>query len=336
MFEKKLMLAGLKALLVSLFLTPVFRDIFRCYNVVDRPGRRKVHAYPIPRVGGIPIACAYLFTLAGLFGPESPLSGSFASAMIPGAALIFLTGLVDDFFNLSPRVKLAGQILPAVAVFAGGLRIGPIGGTVLPLWLNFGLTVFWLLLTTNALNLIDGLDGLCGGLGLIGALTFVAAGAMRGQASLVWVALPLAAALVGFLFHNFHPATVFLGDSGADDRVPAGLFRADLDGKGRGSGGAGVAVDGAGGASGGPDIVDCAPVAEGPAYLCGRPGTYSPQAARPAPFGTGCGAGHVDGCDVRGLFRGADGKPDAAPGSRCSGGGLCGMRDPFRRRSAVP
>jgi len=215
MIESKLMLAGLKAFIACLFLTPIIRDVFRAYNVVDRPGRRKVHAYPIPRVGGVPIAAAWVFTLVALFGPDSPLAGSRASAILPGAAIIFLTGLLDDFFNLQPRVKLLGQIAAAAAVFAAGLRLGPVEDVTLPLWLNFGVTVLWLLLTTNALNLIDGLDGLCAGMGLIGALTFFAAGIVRGQTGLVWVSFPLVASLVGFLVHNFNPATVFLGDSGA-------------------------------------------------------------------------------------------------------------------------
>jgi UDP-GlcNAc:undecaprenyl-phosphate GlcNAc-1-phosphate transferase len=215
MIERRLMLAGLKAFIVCLFLTPIVRDIFRSYNVVDRPGRRKVHAYPIPRVGGVPLAAAWLFTLVALFGPDSPISGSRASALLPGAAIIFLTGLLDDFFSLEPWIKLLGQIAAGAAVFAAGLRLGPVEGVTLPLWLNCGIAIFWLLLTTNALNLIDGLDGLCAGLGLVGALTFFAAGIMRSQTGLVWVSLPLVGALLGFLFHNFNPATVFLGDSGA-------------------------------------------------------------------------------------------------------------------------
>jgi UDP-GlcNAc:undecaprenyl-phosphate GlcNAc-1-phosphate transferase len=215
MIDGKLGMAGLRAFLVALFLTPIVRDVFRSYNVVDRPGRRKVHAYPIPRVGGIPIAAAYVFTLAGLFGQDSQLPGSRASALLPGATIIFLTGLFDDFFNLRPRVKLLGQIAAAAAVFAAGLRLGPIDGVTLPVWLNGCITILWLLLTTNALNLIDGLDGLCAGAGLIGAFTFLTAGMLRGQVGLVWVSLPLVTALLGFLFHNFNPATVFLGDSGA-------------------------------------------------------------------------------------------------------------------------
>ena len=215
MIGSKLLLAGLKAFIVALFLTPIMRYVFRSYNVVDRPGRRKVHAYAIPRVGGVPIAVAFVFTLAALFGQYSQISGSRASALIPGAAIIFLTGLLDDFFDLRPSVKLLGQIAAACTVFVYGLRLGPIEGVTLPVPVNCAITVFWLLLTTNALNLIDGLDGLCAGMGVIGALTFLAAGLMRDQAGLVWVSLLLAAALAGFLLHNFNPATVFLGDSGA-------------------------------------------------------------------------------------------------------------------------
>src|SRR5438045_9496208 len=107
-------LAGSKAFLISLILTPVVRDVFRAYNVVDRPGRRKVHAYPIPRVGGIPIAAGYLIAILQL--PDTAMPHVWA--LLPGAAAIFLTGLIDDFFNLKPVVKLSGQVGAALLASA--------------------------------------------------------------------------------------------------------------------------------------------------------------------------------------------------------------------------
>jgi UDP-GlcNAc:undecaprenyl-phosphate GlcNAc-1-phosphate transferase len=210
-----LLVACSKAFVFSVALTPIARDIFRSYNVVDRPGRRKVHAYPIPRVGGIPIAIAYLVGLNSLRGPGSVFPLHWLQTILSGAAIVFLTGLIDDFVNLRPVVKLAGQIIAAVAAFANGLSIDRIGAIALPVWASLPLTVFWLLLATNALNLIDGLDGLCCGIAFWASLAFFAVGITHGNPALAYTALPLAAALLGFLVFNFNPATVFLGDSGA-------------------------------------------------------------------------------------------------------------------------
>ena len=213
--DNSLLRGGLKAFAVSVLLTPVLRDVFRAYNVVDRPGHRRLHAYPVPRIGGIPIAAAYAFGLYSLSNSGIDL-GFPLWKLLPGAGVVFLTGLLDDFFTLRPAVKLTGQILAALLIFWNGLHLGTLGaGSVLPVWLDLPLTVFWLLLTTNALNLIDGLDGLCAGVGLVATLTLFGAAILYGNQPLMYATLPLACALVGFLFYNVNPATVFLGDSGA-------------------------------------------------------------------------------------------------------------------------
>jgi UDP-GlcNAc:undecaprenyl-phosphate/decaprenyl-phosphate GlcNAc-1-phosphate transferase len=211
----KLWLAASKAFLISLVATPIVRDIFRAYNVVDRPGRRKVHAYPIPRVGGIPIAAGYAIALLSLVTEGSAMPGDWVWKLLPGATVIFMTGLIDDFFNLRPVVKLLGEIAVAGTAYVFGLRIQGFGGHSAPDWLSLPLTVFWLLLAMNAQNLIDGLDGLCAGIGFFATVTFVCAGLIQDNSALVSLALPLSGALVGFLFYNYNPATVFLGDSGA-------------------------------------------------------------------------------------------------------------------------
>lgn len=211
----RLMVACGKAFIFSVALTPIVRDVFRSYNVVDRPGRRKVHAYPIPRVGGIPIAIAYVIALNSLRGPGSVFPLHWLQTILSGTAIVFLTGLIDDFLNIQPVVKLAGQIAAAVVAFANGLSIDHVGATALPVWLSLPLTVFWLLLTTNALNLIDGLDGLSAGMALWATLAFFVVGITHENTVLAYTALPLAGALLGFLVFNFNPATVFLGDSGA-------------------------------------------------------------------------------------------------------------------------
>jgi UDP-GlcNAc:undecaprenyl-phosphate GlcNAc-1-phosphate transferase len=212
--EGELLWASIKAFLIALVLTPILRDISRIYNIVDRPGQRKVHAHPTPRIGGIPIAIAYTLSLVS-FTTSSGTLGVPTWKLLPGAALVFLTGLLDDFFDLRPAYKLAGQTAAALVVFWGGLRVDNLAQSPLPLWLNLPLTVFWLLLATNALNLIDGLDGLCAGIGLVATLTLFGAAMLRENAPLAHATLPLAGALLGFLCYNVNPATVFLGDSGA-------------------------------------------------------------------------------------------------------------------------
>jgi UDP-GlcNAc:undecaprenyl-phosphate GlcNAc-1-phosphate transferase len=208
-----LWMAG-KAFLIAIVLTPIVRDIFRSYNVVDRPGKRKVHAYPIPRVGGIAIAVAYGVTLLTAPVAEAAAAPS-AWKLLPAAALVFLTGLLDDFFSLKPVFKIVGLVVAASLVFFSGLHIGDLAGQSVPVWLDYPLTVFWLLLTSNALNLIDGLDGLCAGMGLAATLTLFAAAFLRHNLPLAHATFPLAGALLGFLWYNISPATVFLGDSGA-------------------------------------------------------------------------------------------------------------------------
>ncbi|HEY9141166.1 MAG TPA: MraY family glycosyltransferase [Bryobacteraceae bacterium] len=208
-----LWMAG-KAFLIAIVLTPLVRDLFRSYHMVDRPGKRKVHIYPIPRVGGIAIAIAYGVALLTAPAAETAAAPSVWK-LLPGAALVFLTGLLDDFFSLKPVFKIAGLVAAASLVFFSGLHVGGLGGQPVAVWLDYLLTVFWLLLTSNALNLIDGLDGLCAGMGLVATLTLFGAAMLRHNLPLAHATFPLVGALLGFLCYNISPATVFLGDSGA-------------------------------------------------------------------------------------------------------------------------
>src|SRR5215831_2062298 len=126
-----------RAFLIALVLTPIVRDIFRSYNVVDRPGRRKVHAYPIPRVGGIPIAIAYFISLITFNTNAESLDFTLPVwQILPGAGIIFLTGILDDFFNLPPLYKLGGQIAAVLMVFFNGVRIETIAKVSMPFWLS--------------------------------------------------------------------------------------------------------------------------------------------------------------------------------------------------------
>jgi UDP-GlcNAc:undecaprenyl-phosphate GlcNAc-1-phosphate transferase len=210
-----LWMAG-KAFFIALILTPIIRDISRSFNVVDRPGQRKVHVHPVPRVGGVAIAISYGLSLIVISGVDRPWSTGLAPwKVIPGAAIAFLVGLLDDLFSLKPILKLAGLIVAACVALQSGLHVGYVFHEDLPVWIDYPLTVFWLVLASNALNLIDGLDGLCAGMGLLSTLTLFTAAMLHNDLPLAYATFPLAGALLGFLCYNLHPATVFLGDSGA-------------------------------------------------------------------------------------------------------------------------
>jgi UDP-GlcNAc:undecaprenyl-phosphate GlcNAc-1-phosphate transferase len=214
--REPLWMAGV-AFVIALVLTPIIRDIFLSYRVVDRPGHRKTHPHPIPRSGGIAIAIAYGISLMWASRSNGPLSSSGLEAwqLIPAASVVLLTGLLDDLFSLKPLLKLAGLTAAASVAFWSGVHIGAVADHALPLWLDFPATVFWLLLTSNALNLIDGVDGLCAGMGFLASFTLFAAALWNGNLALASLTAALAGALLGFLCHNINPATAFLGDSGA-------------------------------------------------------------------------------------------------------------------------
>jgi UDP-GlcNAc:undecaprenyl-phosphate GlcNAc-1-phosphate transferase len=211
---------GFRAFIVSLVLTPICRDVFRSYGVVDQPdAARKVHRYPTPRVGGLAIAIAYLVAYV-LVRPEegSPLAQqlSLVWRLLPGAALAFAIGLLDDLFNLRAWIKLVGQLAAAGLACVGGVRILSVGGaSANEAWWNIPVTILWLLACMNAFNLVDGLDGLAAGVGLFATLTVFTAAMMQHNMVLAVATFPLAGALLAFLCYNFNPATIFLGDSGS-------------------------------------------------------------------------------------------------------------------------
>jgi len=204
---------------ITVVLTPILRDVFRSFKVVDQPDqKRKVHVYPIPRVGGIAIAIAYFvaFQLVRL-SDGRPLERELVlvSHILPAGVLVFLTGLIDDFFGLKPWQKFIGQFAAAALACWAGVQISFVGNHPIPEIWSVSLTIGWLVVCTNAFNLVDGLDGLATGVGLFATLTIFIAALIQGNEPLAYATLPLAGCLLGFLCFNFNPATVFLGDCGS-------------------------------------------------------------------------------------------------------------------------
>ena len=215
-----LLLLAFCTFLFALIYTPLCRDLFRKLGVFDHPDAdRKIHNQPIPRVGGIAMALAlgstYLVTLL-LRGWLKPIPGlDLAWRVLPGACIVFLTGLLDDWITLRPWQKFLGQLLGSGWAYFAGLQVSGMAGFHAQHWLSLPLTLFWLVLCTNAFNLIDGVDGLATGVGLFATLTMVLAAFLQNNLALAAVTLPLAGFLLGFLRYNFNPANVFLGDSGS-------------------------------------------------------------------------------------------------------------------------
>ncbi len=212
---------GVFAFLASLILTPVIRDYFLRFGIVDLPDHtRKLHADPVPRIGGIAILLSYFLAfLATAFGFLSfdfliPHDAKLAAGIAGAVCVIFLCGLVDDLFGLKPWQKLAAELAASGIAYWGGVQIH-FRGQPLDGWLALPLTLLWLVACTNAFNLIDGMDGLAAGVGLFATITTLIAALTHQNMGLVIATMPLAGCLLGFLRYNFNPASVFLGDCGA-------------------------------------------------------------------------------------------------------------------------
>ena len=215
-------LAFILAVGVALFITPVVIGLANKTGALDKPDPRKVHKKPIPRIGGLAIFSAFVIaTLAAVFFSDIEIEIQFEIVgLIISGTLMMAVGLIDDYKNLPAKVKLLGQIIAAaVLVIIFDVRIDfitdPFGDYIYLEWLAIPATLFWLVGITNTVNLIDGLDGLAAGVSAIAAITILLV-ALEDNILLVAVlTAALAGAAVGFLFYNFNPACIFMGDSGA-------------------------------------------------------------------------------------------------------------------------
>jgi UDP-GlcNAc:undecaprenyl-phosphate GlcNAc-1-phosphate transferase len=204
----------------ALLLVPLVWRLALRFGLIDQPDERKIHQTPIPRLGGVGVWLAFMLALGAVAWWIQPLPhGQALSGILAGGALLFLLGLLDDLFQLSPYVKLAGQLLAASVAFVLGVQINTLdlpGSAMLVLnGLSFPITVLWLVGVTNSLNFIDGVDGLAGGVITMSALTLAVVAGFTHQPLAALLATLLAGANLGFLVFNFHPARIFMGDSGA-------------------------------------------------------------------------------------------------------------------------
>jgi len=203
------------ALAITLIATPLVKKLAIAWGVVDQPDHRKVHTRIMPRMGGLAIYLAFAVCFF-LFVPQT----SEALGIFIGGTIIVLTGMLDDKYQLSPKMKMLGQLIAAIVVISFGLRVEFINlpfddDQVYFAWLSIPVTIFWLVGVTNAVNLIDGLDGLAAGVSGIAITATMIMAFLMGNSLAIILSIILLGAVIGFLFFNFHPAKIFMGDTGA-------------------------------------------------------------------------------------------------------------------------
>jgi len=212
------------AFLFSLVLTPLLAKLGRRFGAVDEPNERKVHSGQIARCGGVGIFVSFLLTLAvsSLFFKTSVSNllvfTNQTALLLLGALIVFGIGLVDDFHRLGSPIKFLFHILGATVAFFGGLKIGHVDMLGLNLqlgMLSYIVTVFWFVLFINAVNLIDGLDGLAGGITFFACAVMTILSIIKGNFLIAMFFAALGGSTLGFLRYNFNPASIFLGDSGS-------------------------------------------------------------------------------------------------------------------------
>lgn len=198
----------------AMLIIPVRMIAFK-FGWYAKENNRTVHHGNIPRIGGVAIFLAFIGCSFYLIRDIQNFKG-----LLIGAAIIFVFGFLDDILDLKPLYKVVGQFLAATAViFIGKVALTTINlpfGIVLDFdILSYIVTYFWIIGITNAVNLIDGLDGLAGGFSIIVLLTICLLGNQVGQTAMIPICLILAGSTMGFLFYNFHPAKIFMGDCGS-------------------------------------------------------------------------------------------------------------------------
>jgi UDP-GlcNAc:undecaprenyl-phosphate/decaprenyl-phosphate GlcNAc-1-phosphate transferase len=214
------------ALVVGLVGTPLAIRLARRLNVVDKPGGRRIHDQPVPLLGGLGIMLGIVVAVA----PNLPFTHDDYAAILVGAVLISALGAIDDYADgISPPLKFLGQAGCAVIPVSQGVTIDhvtlPFIDPVSLGWVQYPITIVFIVAVANIVNFADGMDGLAAGLCLISAATFCALALSLDRYAAATLAAAVAGACLGFLPWNFHPAKIFMGDAGS---LPLGFLLASM------------------------------------------------------------------------------------------------------------
>ena len=204
----QILLIFLTALTFSVLGTPVARRLALHTGVVDAPSARKIHSAPVPLLGGAAIYAAFVI---GLIVLGNRFYIRELVGIVLGATLVSLFGLADDRWGMHAYLKLGGQLLAGVVLILGGTQVQLFAQP----WVNWAVTLLWTVGITNALNLLDNMDGLSGGIATVAAAFFLLLAAMSRQFLVGAMAAALIGACIGFLRYNLNPATIFMGDTGS-------------------------------------------------------------------------------------------------------------------------
>lgn len=207
--------------LLGVFIVPLVIAFSKKKGLVDNPGGRKIHEHPVSRIGGVAIWVSTMLTFLLLVVLSFYPKGSLLSGILLGSSLMFFLGLVDDIYCLNAKFKLLIQVSIATIVFLLGIRIGavynPFGDPItFNLPVSYIITLLWIVGISNAVNFIDGIDGLAGSIITISAVTLglISVATNPNNVSAL-IAFILAGSMLAFLTYNFNPAKIFMGDSGA-------------------------------------------------------------------------------------------------------------------------
>ena len=217
----KILASLFATMLLAALLTPFIRRLAFKVGAIDNPNARRVNKIPMPTMGGLAIFLS--FNLANLFLLRNQYPSNQLYSLLLAQLIIIATGMIDDIYELKPKQKMLGIFLAALVVFfVVKVRMTtltlPFLGTLSLGWLSFPITIIWILAITNAVNLIDGLDGLATGVSIIALTTSAITGFFFLNVTNTFVSImmfTLVAALLGFLPYNFHPARIYLGDTGS-------------------------------------------------------------------------------------------------------------------------
>lgn len=204
----------LMAILFSILTTPWIRKLAIKKKIYDVPCIRKKHKVPVPQLGGIALFLGFFLAIVVAIPMNLTLMG-----LLIGALLMTILGFIDDVFKITPTVKLLGQIVIAIITVKFGIQIDAISslnGTLIPLKaMAIPFTIFWIISITNALNLMDGVDGLASGISAISSACLAIVALKQQDYVTASIALALMGSCIGFLKFNFAPASIFMGDTGS-------------------------------------------------------------------------------------------------------------------------